>query len=167
VVAHAWLALGEIEFEAGDRASLDRAVVAYARAAREPTLAPVATYKRAWSLYRADRHAEAIAAFEPLLGDTREDLRTEARQYLAVIAADPDWDVDGRDDARRGLDRPEVAALVDGSPHAAELLRELADVLLAEVRCDEARAVTAALATRDPDAARDLEPRFAACTPSR
>ncbi len=168
-LAHAWLELGEIYFDASSAGDLARAEVAFARAADAPDpggeVAPVALYKRAWALFRESRFADALAGFTRVLDEPRLDLGGEALQYLALCIVEKDWDDDGHDDRRIGLRRPEVAAFMASSPHAADALAAAVRALLGEARCDEARAMARALAERDPAASGSLEPLLARCAP--
>lgn len=119
LAVNAWMLLGEIHFDTVNE--LRSAAFAYQRAAHG-LWSPIqvgAIYKRAWSLYRMDDYAGAIAAFDQIVAlagghgagssptDERANetvrsarsLRPEAVQYLAIAWTDV-WQLE---DAAAGM----------------------------------------------------------------
>lgn len=141
----AW-AEGEFFFDGGPpdmdrKESLLRAEAAYRRAITG--IGPqhkwwVAThYKLAWTLFRSDRYPEALEVFAIVATSNEAELRREAIQYMAGIAAEPDWDGDELPDERWGLDRSEVSAwTVLEASFAPDVLEELGKVFLDQTRYD-------------------------------
>jgi tetratricopeptide (TPR) repeat protein len=144
--------LGDAAFDDARPGSLDRAVEAYTKALSWPEhrLYTWALYKLGWTLYRADRHAEAVDAFTRLLdhdvaAGARGDTWPEAVQYVAVSFADPEWG--GVEKARAFF------ASRGGRPYEGEIYLRLGDVLSDQARnLDAVSAYRLALA-KDPLAA--------------
>ena len=119
--------------------SLVRAEAAYRRAIA--AIGPqhkwwIAThYKLAWTLFRRDRYPEALEVFTMVATSNDAELRREAIQYMAVIAAEPDWNGDDLPDDRWGLDRSEVSAwTVLEASFAPDVLEELGRIFLDDTR---------------------------------
>lgn len=147
---YAWWMIGEIDFEAGN---LERAEAAYAYVlaglAAESPMRSVVAYKLAWTSYRRDHYEDALERFARVLSSSVPegvgDLHAEAIEYMAIIVAEDDWDLDGAPDAQLGLDRPEVVAWrarVATAPWVARFHEALAatyDALALPGRATEAR----------------------------
>ncbi len=129
--------VGDYHFEAG---RLERAETYYAEATGgDDVWMDRALYKRAWTLYRMDRYAEAVSAFTRLadMGRSRPDLLEESLQYLAISY------VEGFGYAAA------VTHMAERGPRDFDqrLRRRVADVLFDSTRFPEAiSAYTAAMA---------------------
>lgn len=143
-LAETWTRIGEDHFYHGE---LEPAIYSYTLALGYPDspLFDKVLYKLAWSLYRADRFAEAVRRFDELvvLADQKKTagdkdkasdsegstLRNEAIQYLALSFAERDWDGDGRADLEAGLVRAErfYSGRIS-QPHVHEVLVRLGDI---------------------------------------
>lgn len=169
--ADAWYHLGELAFD-GQR--LDEAARAYseALAAGDARIAPFARYKRAWTYYRLERMADAVAGFQAVLdaGDL-PDLRAEVIAYLALSLTEPDWDGDGKPDpAPRGARSTAAVARVAAhlgagqDPDRRAIAEQAASALHEETRDAEAVAVYRALLTTplEPGARARIEAALAA-----
>jgi len=96
-----------------------------------------AHYKLAWTLFRSERYPEALEVFAIVATSNDAELRREAIQYMAVMAAEPDWNRDDLPDDRWGLDRNEVSAwTVLEASFAPDVLEELGRIFLDETRYD-------------------------------
>lgn len=107
----AWVRIGEYNFE---RNAYTEAAAAYGRALDhgEGRLYDEALFKLGWSYYLINRYTEALDVFRQLIAFYDRDesellgaLREEALQYMAVVLAEDDWDLDGVRDAEAGMPR--------------------------------------------------------------
>lgn len=93
--------IGELDFELG---RLDGAEAAYghllAGLDADSEWYPVVAYKWAWTAYRDQRFADALARFTQVVtaAPATNDLRAESLQYLAIVVAERDWNDDGTAD---------------------------------------------------------------------
>lgn len=140
-VTDAWLRIGAHHFDNVELDGADAlAVAAFRNAARdeENRYHDIALYYLAWSLFRVDRPAEAIAGFVALLDhlETQEPdadqpegaIRPFAIRFIAICFAQDDWDNDARPDSVRGIDRLQDENLLpQDRGYTAEVYFETAD----------------------------------------
>ena len=131
-----WVRLGENAFELND---YDSAAIAYTRALEygsEGRLYDEALFKLGWAYYLDNRYQDALDSFVSLINlyDQNEEtdatsgaLREEALQYLAVVLAEMDWNLDGERDVDAGLPRVR-AQLSTGAPWELDVLDRLTEV---------------------------------------
>ncbi|MEO1268958.1 MAG: tetratricopeptide repeat protein, partial [Myxococcota bacterium] len=127
LAAETWMRLGEHYF---DMDQLDDAEAAYRKVATpDRHLTELAQYKLAWTLYRKDALAAALASFRALLtADGRSGVRDEALTYTAIILCERDWDLDGIDDETSVMKRID-AHVPSGTPWAHEVLVRIGELL--------------------------------------
>jgi tetratricopeptide (TPR) repeat protein len=143
-----WFRIGESHFDYDlSSEGLDLAIAAYRNAVRDRSsrVYAITVYKLAWSFYRASRYPEAIEHFVAVAtladepgGRHRSQVslvRREAITYLGFCFAGDDWDIDGRPDAVRGIDRLQDPTLL---PQDLEFTREVY-VATAEISYNLAR----------------------------
>jgi len=140
-----WTRLGESYFWDPDK--LDRAIDAYLRVLDYPDspMYDKALYKLAWTYYRVDRFADAVARFDQLIvwsdqaageggeGElSRSDLRKEAMQYLAICFAEDSWEGGGVENAARFMSQS------GGRKYDGEFFKKLGEVYFLEAKYDKA-----------------------------
>lgn len=157
--ARDWLRAGDLLAGAGDTASLERALAAYAHVLERPADPDYAQalQRVAWALFLLDRTPEAIARFAQLVerldasGAPQPALRREAIELLGAMFADPDWDRDGVPDAEGALARlADPGLLAQDRPWLRELYLETAHALYLTLRDPEAIALLDHALTRWP-----------------
>ncbi|MBK8012227.1 MAG: tetratricopeptide repeat protein [Deltaproteobacteria bacterium] len=161
LLAEVWTRIGEIYFDASDRASLEMAISAYLEVQRFPE-SPYydkALYKVAWTYYRLDRFSDAVAAFiqlvdyadrqKKLVGVSGSDLRAEAIQYVAISLADEDWG---------GLERAkEILNPLEKKEYVGELWKRYGEILYDQTRYELAIEVLKYNLERYPNAPHNPE----------
>lgn len=107
----AWVRVGEYLFEYNE---YEEAAAAYTRALEygsEGRLYDEALFKLGWAHYLGNYYQESLDTFVVLINyyeeaeDVSGALREEALQYMAVVLAEEDWDIDGERDMNAGLPR--------------------------------------------------------------
>ncbi|NMB76078.1 MAG: tetratricopeptide repeat protein [Myxococcales bacterium] len=152
-----WTRLGESYFWDPDK--LDKAIDAYLRVLDYPDspMYDKALYKLAWTYYRVDRFAEAVARFDQLIvwsdqaageggeGElSRSDLRKEAMQYLAICFAEDGWEGGGVENAAAFLSRS------GGRKYDGEFFKKLGEVYFLEAKYEKAVAAYREVIRRYP-----------------
>ena len=131
-----FLRIGENHFDYGE---FEKAAEAYQKAMAYPDsrFYDKALYKLAWTYFQIYDYDKAIKTFKELIawyedhkegGKTASALRDEAIDYLAKSLAEDDWNNDGLDDPKRGIDRA-LGYLQGGTPWEREIIARYAEAL--------------------------------------
>lgn len=149
-----WARIGQIYFDAPD---LPRALASFdaslAQLPRTSVLRTRASYLRGWTLFRADRFAEALAPFGEVAEADDPALRDEALSYLGILVAEQDWDLDGRPDAVLDVARPAVRTFLTEHPSLAPaVLSATAQTYFETADFARSMAIDRALLQQYPDA---------------
>jgi len=129
----AWVRVGEYLFEFNE---YEEAAAAYTHALEygsEGRLYDEALFKLGWAHYLGNYYQESLDTFVILIDyyeeadDVSGALREEALQYMAVVLAEEDWNIDGERDLNAGLPRVSEQ-LVTGKQWELDVLDRLTAV---------------------------------------
>ena len=136
IAPEVFLRIGEDYFDYGE---FEKAAQAYQKAMAYPDsrFYDKALYKLAWTYFQIYDYDKAIKTFKDLIawyethkegGSTASALREEAIDYLAKSLAEDDWDNDGQDDPKRGIDRA-LSYLQGGTSWERDIIAQYAEAL--------------------------------------